>query len=348
MKNGPMNAEKARKMGRFVQAAQRAIQSGGEKPFVLQHQITHHCNCTCESCLWRDNSLKELNTEEIKRIYSEARDEGFISLFVWGGEPLMRKDYAEVLEHAKINCDFINTMVTNGYFLPERIDSFAEYIDAIVVSIDSTNPEKHDEMRGVKGIYDKAVEGVNIVKEKYPQVSIQLNCCIQAGMKDELDDFVALSDELDVPISFSTINTGRHVSGTGLKDMVSHLEMSPDDMTTAFSKLLDAKQSGHKVFNSNMYLNHFIDGVKKYNCHFQKVFVVLKGNGDLEDCLQIDVPIANLRDMSFKDALSLPRYKELRKVAEKCHSCNSATMVDCSYIWEDPSLLMQEGGLSFG
>jgi len=40
--------------------------------------------------------------------------------------------------------------------------------------------------------------------------------------------------------------------------------------------------------------------------------------------------------------------KKFLEDAEKCSSCNSPTMIDTSYIWEDLSLLTKSGGISLG
>ncbi|MFX0145295.1 MAG: SPASM domain-containing protein, partial [Candidatus Hodarchaeota archaeon] len=100
--------------------------------------------------------------------------------------------------------------------------------------------------------------------------------------------------------------------------------------------------------NSEMYLKHFIGGKKSYRCHARKVFMFVNSNGDIEDCLQLDKPIANLRNISVKEAMELPRFQQYLKDTEKCCSCNSPTMIDTSYAWEDWSLLTKPGGISFG
>ena len=97
-----------------------------------------------------------------------------------------------------------------------------------------------------------------------------------------------------------------------------------------------------------MYLKHFIGGKKPYRCHNRKVFMYVNPNGDIENCLQLDIPIANLREMSLKEAMNLPRFKQYLKDTEKCDSCNTPQMIDCSYVWEDFSLLTKAGGISFG
>ncbi len=74
----------------------------------------------------------------------------------------------------------------------------------------------------------------------------------------------------------------------------------------------------------------------------------VNSNGDIENCLQLNKPIANLREISVKEAMKLPQFQQYLKDTEKCDSCNSPTMIDTSYAWEDFSLLTKSGGISFG
>ena len=111
---------------------------------------------------------------------------------------------------------------------------------------------------------------------------------------------------------------------------------------------MEAKRNGSHVLNSEMYLKHFIGGKKPYRCHAKKVIMYAFSNGDIEDCLQLDKPIANLRQLSLKEAMKLPRFKQFYQDTEKCDSCNSPTMIDCSYVWDDWGLLTRTGGISFG
>jgi hypothetical protein len=74
----------------------------------------------------------------------------------------------------------------------------------------------------------------------------------------------------------------------------------------------------------------------------------VNSNGDIENCLELDKPIANLREISVQELIELPRFKKFLEDTENCCTCNSPTMIDTSYIWEDYSLLSKAGGISFG
>ena len=80
---------------------------------------------------------------------------------ITGGEPLMRKDLAEV--GAQIyQRGFPWGMVTNGFALTApRLSGLLEAgLRSITVSLDGLTPESHDWMRGKKGSWEKAIDAI--------------------------------------------------------------------------------------------------------------------------------------------------------------------------------------------
>ena len=158
---------------------------------------------------------------------------------------------------------------------------------------------------------------------------------------------IELSNKMDIPVAFNIINTIRHFS-TGNIDEKGNLSARDNEISIAVEKILEAKINGSKILNSELYLKHFIGGKKPYQCHTKKIFMFVNSNGDIENCLKLDKPIANLRHISVNKVLELPIFKNFIKESENCSSCNSPTMIDTSYIWNDVSLLTKSGGISFG
>ena len=142
--------KKSKLIARLALAAKQAKDVGG-KPFIFHFLTTLRCNCDCESCFWKDNSVKnELISEEIKRIYLEAKEEGFLGSILWGGEPTLRKDIAEIIKFAKYKANFAFIgMVTNGFLIPKRISEFGNDLDLILMSLDSPVREEHDKIRSL-------------------------------------------------------------------------------------------------------------------------------------------------------------------------------------------------------
>ena len=346
--NKQVKRKKKQQIANLALAAKIAKESEG-KPFIFHFLTTLRCNCDCETCLWKDNTKKdELTFEEIKRIYSEAKNAGFVVTILWGGEPLIRKDITDIIKLVKRDLKFtIVGIVTNGWFLPEKIEEIGEDIDFILISLDSPKAKEHDHIRGLPGLYDKIMKSIDIIKTKYPLISLQFSFTISKYNINRVDEMILLSDKTDVPVAFNVINFIRHYSH-GDVDEKGTLSANDKDVSKAFERILKAKRSDSKVLNSEMYLNHFIGGKKKYKCHTKKVFLFVNYNGDVENCLQLDKPIANLRQISISEVLQHPEFAKLIKESEKCYSCNSPTMIDTSYLWDDISLLTKSGGISFG
>ena len=340
--------KKSKLFARLAIAAKQAKDRGG-KPFIFHFLTTLRCNCDCESCLWKDNLAKnELTLEEIKQIYLEAKAEGFLISILWGGEPTLRKDITDIIKFAKHEADFAFIgMVTNGFLIPKRISEFGNDLDLILISLDSPIREEHDQIRSLPGLYDNIMKSVEIIKKDYPLISLQFSFSISKLNIHRIDEMIALGDKVEIPIAFNVINTIRHYSNGDI-DEKGELSATNQEISDAFSRILTAKRNGSHILNSEMYLKHFIGGKKSYRCHARKVFMFVNSNGDIEDCLRLDKPIANLREISVQEAMNLPRFRQYLKDTEKCDSCNSPTMIDTSYAWEDWSLITKSGGISFG
>ncbi len=346
--NKDIKQQKSKLFAKLAIAAKQAKDSGG-KPFVFHFLTTLRCNCNCDSCFWKDNSVKnELTLEEIKRIYLEAKKEGFFISILWGGEPTLRKDITDIIKFAKHEAKFAFIgMVTNGFLIPKRISEFGDDIDLILLSLDSPVREEHDKIRSLPGLYDNIMKSVEIIKRDYPLISLQFSFSISKFNIHRVDEMIALGDKLEIPIAFNVINTIRHYS-YGDMDEKGDLSATDQEISDAFSRILEAKRNNSHILNSEMYLKHFIGGKKTYRCHARKVFMFVNSNGDIEDCLRLDRPIANLRETSVKEVMNLTRFQQYLKEAENCDSCNSPTMIDTSYAWEDWSLITKSGGISFG
>ena len=330
-----------RVLPRFIGA--RARRTG--PPIAIGHQVTNRCMCSCASCLWRHNDWKDVPTADLKRFYTEAAALGFRILAVTGGEPFLRKDLGELVQHAKRSCHLEVVLFTTGHFLLKRMDEVLPHVDVLLVSLDSARPERHDKIRGLPGLYDRLEAGVKLARKRYPELSIHLNTCVQQGIEEELDDLIDVARALDVHISFDVITEQRN-STSGAAFTQTNAGLPLPELQEVAKTLLQRKRAGAPIVNSERYFEYFARGRPGYRCHLPKLVMYVDGRGNIEDCLGLDRPIANLRDMPLAEIMALPRFTALRRDAERCSSCNSPTMVDLSNIWERPWLLLSNSGLS--
>jgi MoaA/NifB/PqqE/SkfB family radical SAM enzyme len=340
--------ELVERRGRLVnRAIQAKVQADG-RPFIVGHLITQRCMCDCRSCLWKHNEYEDVPTEDIKRFYAQAAEEGFLAAAFSGGEPFLRKDLGEILRFVKEEADMAILLFTTGWFLEERMDEALPYIDMLMLSLDSARPERHDEIRGLPGLFDRLMAAVDRANQRYPDLSKQFNVCVQKGIAEEIDDLIAIATETGLRMSFDVITEFRH--GKDDSHFVdTDMGLSPQELRSICTELLERKRQGAPILNSELYFKYFVDGRPGYRCHLPKLALcMVDGRGNVEDCLDLDRPIVNIRDMPLKEIMELPRFKQLRQDAESCCSCNSPTMVDLSHFWENPQLVFEQGGIAIG
>jgi MoaA/NifB/PqqE/SkfB family radical SAM enzyme len=342
-----MNPALAAAFGKIVNRAIKERAEGTGRPFLFLHLITNRCMCNCRSCLWKNNDWEEVPLEELKRFYKEAAEQGFLGTALSGGEPFLRKDLPDLAKFIKEETGMPILLFNTGWFLEQKMDEVLPYVDILLLSLDSASPEKYDEIRGLPGLFEKMMKGIDLVKKKYPDLPIHLNACVQKGITDEIDDLIRLTDEKDLRISFDVITEYRHGEG-GSRFAETDKGLPLSELRGVCAYLLEKKQEGAPIINSEIYFKYFMDGKPGYKCHFPKIVVQLDGRGNMEYCLNLDQPIANIRETPLKEIMEMPRFRRLRAEAEDCCSCNSPTMVDLSNVWQNPNLLMERGGISIG
>lgn len=130
--------------------------------------IDYHCNLKCDHCfktsLEKDEArrgTKRLAIEDYKRIANDCMALGVVNFSFQGGELFLCKDWEKIIEACKPWKNIIS-VTTNGTMLTEEnLDRLKKVgVDILTVSLDSGIPEEHDRFRGVKGTYEKVMQGI--------------------------------------------------------------------------------------------------------------------------------------------------------------------------------------------
>ncbi|MGR9073835.1 MAG: pyrroloquinoline quinone biosynthesis protein PqqE [Gammaproteobacteria bacterium] len=144
------------------------------KPRWLLAELTYACPLQCPYCsnpVDYANYADELDTGDWKRVLTQARKMGAVQLGFSGGEPLARKDLAELVRHAR-GLGYYSNLITSGYGLTEeKIIQLKEAgLDHIQVSIQASTQELNDHLAGTKS-YEHKKEVARLVKKHgYPMV----------------------------------------------------------------------------------------------------------------------------------------------------------------------------------
>jgi MoaA/NifB/PqqE/SkfB family radical SAM enzyme len=90
--------------------------------------------------------------DQVRANLRDLKKLGVLVLDVTGGEPLLYRNLVEMLELAK-KMRFMTTVTTNGMLYPKLAKSLVGKVDALLFSIDSTDPDEHDRIRAMKSFH---------------------------------------------------------------------------------------------------------------------------------------------------------------------------------------------------
>lgn len=305
------------------------------RPFTFSHMVTNKCNCDCDFCFWKYQvNEDELTLPEINNIYAQAKKEGFMNSILWGGEPLLRKDFTEIAKASHDN-GMYTKMATNGWYLADNHE-FGRYTDLIFVSIDHIG-EKHDRARGNRfGLFDRAVNGIEFMKKHYPKMRIYV-CSTVSTVNDaaSITEIAKLCKDLDVLLYFTVNKSYQDFSEWKGKDKLKELEKDEDQLADLFVHIKTLKKQGYPIRNSDYFMDYIIDKKNYYECHWPQVAMVMYSNGEILRCTdRKPVPGVNLRNMSLKDVIRSQIFIDTANACKDCKlACVGNYALDVSGLW---------------
>lgn len=154
-------------------------------PMIVDFNITKRCNLKCKYCYANAdnyNTESELSLDEIKNILGELAQLNVQTIRLSGGEPLIRKDYCEIVNYCNELGLFVCTN-TNGTLITEEIIKCfkKECVKNIGISLDSYIPSVHNKLRGEVFAFEKTLDGIHKM--------------IDAGLVDKFAVVITLSNE---------------------------------------------------------------------------------------------------------------------------------------------------------
>jgi radical SAM protein with 4Fe4S-binding SPASM domain len=121
--------------------------------------LTYNCNNNCYFCYTGGpRKVPELNTKEWKKVLAKLWDSGIPQVVFTGGEPTLRPDLVELVEHSQ---EFVTGLITNGRKLaPLAPALFKASLDYVQISWESHLPDIHDHMVGINGAWRETSAGI--------------------------------------------------------------------------------------------------------------------------------------------------------------------------------------------
>lgn len=168
-----------------------------DSPFGLLAELTYRCPLACAYCSNPVNladHTDELSTLDWRRVLAEARDLGVLQCHLSGGEPLLRRDLAEIVGAAH-DLGLYTNLVTSalGLSRARAEDLRAAGLDHVQVSIQADEPSRSDRIAGTPS-FRRKIEAMALVKELgWP---LTVNVVLHRGNIDRITEVLGLAEEV--------------------------------------------------------------------------------------------------------------------------------------------------------
>jgi MoaA/NifB/PqqE/SkfB family radical SAM enzyme len=156
---------------------------------------TYHCNLACVYCLTESHPgiarRRRLSDETMLRAAREAKELGFATVGVTGGEVFMLPSFPDLL--AELSAILPTIALTNATLFTEkllvRLEPLAGRDVALQISLDSDVPARNDEFRGPEN-FAKVVDAVPRLVDR--GIKVRLQTTVEYQTEEELERVCAL------------------------------------------------------------------------------------------------------------------------------------------------------------
>ena len=306
-------------------------------PLSVQLDLTYRCNERCVHCYLDHDDHGEMTTAEIKHLLDEMADAGVFILTLSGGEIFLRKDFFEILEHAR-RLMFCVKLKSNAVLVREREAARLRdlNIESIQVSIYSHRPEVHDAITLIPGSLKRSVDAIRFLKSQGLKVIIA-NVLMTQNMQD-YPGVRALAKELGVectldPTVTPMMDGNRSTVGLG----VGHNVLRQVFRDTALVGDIDEFCAIPPAAGE--------DDLESTPCSAGHSACYVSPYGDVFPCVQFPLPTGNVRTQRFIDIWRhSDQMNEVRSIRLKdLTTCTSCTHV--SNCTRCPGLAFMEGNM---
>ena len=182
----------------------------GRSKRKLRVSLTDRCNLRCPYCMpdhpqWLPKA-QILRREELIRLLTLFVTQGGIrELRLTGGEPLLRRDLAEIIrECGSLRAQGLEriSLTTNGLLLPQQAAKLAEAgLDDLNVSLDALTGAAFARMSGGHGSPEQVLSGIRAARDA--ALPVKINSVIIRGYNEhEVLPLVRWACAEDVPLRF--------------------------------------------------------------------------------------------------------------------------------------------------
>ena len=306
-------------------------------PLSVQLDLTYRCNERCIHCYLDHDDHGEMTTAEIKDLLDQMADAGVFYLTISGGEILMRRDFFEILEHARVRT-FCVKLKTNGVLIREKEAARLRElgVETVQISIYSHRPEVHDAITKMPGSFRQSIDAVRFLRKQGLTVTMANVLMVQNA--HDYQSVRALALELDAKFTIDPTITpmmdgDRSILNLNVEQAALQEVFRNEDLVGNVEEFCAPPRGVDE------------EALDMLPCSAGHTSCYVSPYGDVYPCVQFPLPTGNVRRTKFVDIWrDSPQFKEVRSITLRdmpsCSKCaHGATCTRC------PGLAYMEGNM---
>jgi MoaA/NifB/PqqE/SkfB family radical SAM enzyme len=277
------------------------MEERGEISPIIRLEKSYLCNFKCTHCsaeYYMDRHLKnvvktvddrqKMDMNDVRRISEEADQAGLARFVITGGEPLVMRDFDQVVEAIDPDKHYVITD-TNGWFLDNKKAKHLKSIgvEKVQLSLDSMIEAEHDAFREKKHSYSRVMRAIDATLDE--GLNLLVSTVLVKGRADtkEFREMCNFCDDRGVGLYVS------YAKPTG--SATDHPEFVIEKRDADVIRELEKK---HKVFT------HMTPSYGSFKgCITVKGIITITNTMEITPCPYIDFSIGNLRQDPLKKIL---------------------------------------------
>ena len=327
-------------------------------PLYLIQYITASCNSKCKMCFyWQNidsqNKDKELKLNEFEKIAKNFNK--LLQLSLTGGEPFLREDIVEICKIFVKHTDPLVVTIPTNALMPDKISNMANNIlkscsntfFRFSLSLDGIG-SKHDEIRGIKGNFEKVLETYNNLdklRNSFKNFNIDMGTVISKYNQNDVEDiFIYVEKNLKIDNHYFAL-----ARGNTRFDIAKEVDLKNYEKMISYKRKqmkLAERRPFSRIFREVFELNTeiLLEIVKQQRmvipCVAGKNMIVINEKGDVYPCEILESRIGNIRNGNY-DIKQIIKTKScndiLKYIAENKCFCTFECAINASIVF-NPSL----------
>jgi len=226
-----------------------------DKPLFIVLVTNNSCNFKCSYCYGdygHRNGVPDYTTRDLLKIIDELKEMGTRILTLHGGESLLRKDFGEIANYAKLK-GFYVSLNSNGTLVPKRIAEL-KCLDNLCISMDG-NEESNDKNRG-KGSFKQAIAALKIANQH--KIPIVVSATLTKDNIDDMQFLAELGKKMDFRLQYSILYNFNDAKKNEVK-------MNDKEIRGIVEKIYILKKKGFPIYYADTVLKSSISWPASYD-----------------------------------------------------------------------------------